>query len=58
MSDSKTDLAVVNYAAEPDSVELREIPRATIKSDEVLLEVEAIGVCGSDLHMWQGGVSW
>ena len=58
MSDSKTDLAVVNYAAEPDSVELREIPRAPIKSDEVLLEVEAIGVCGSDLHMWQGGVSW
>ena len=58
MPNSKTDLAVVNYAAEPNSVELREIPKTTIKSDEVLLEVEAVGVCGSDLHMWQGGVSW
>lgn len=53
-----SDLAVVNYAAEPGSVELREIPEPTIRPDEVLLEVEAVGVCGSDLHMWQGGISW
>lgn len=58
MSNSSSDLAVVNYAADPHSVELREIPKASIKPDEVLLEVEAVGVCGSDLHMWQGGISW
>ena len=58
MSDSRADLAVVNYAADPLSVELREIPRATIRPEEVLLEVAAVGVCGSDLHMWQGGISW
>ena len=58
MSDSKADLALVNYAADPLSVELREIPKATIRPDEVLLEVAAVGVCGSDLHMWQGGISW
>ena len=46
------DQAVVNFGPEKYSVELREIPRATIRDDEVLLEVQAVGVCGSDLHMW------
>lgn len=52
------DLAVVNYGPEKYSVELREIPRATIGDSDVLLEVEAIGVCGSDLHMWTAQQSW
>jgi alcohol dehydrogenase/L-iditol 2-dehydrogenase len=52
------DLAVVNFAPQKHSVELREIPRATIREDEVLLEVEAVGVCGSDLHMWTAQQSW
>jgi alcohol dehydrogenase/L-iditol 2-dehydrogenase len=52
------DTAVVNFAPEKHSVELREIPRATIADDEVLLEVQAIGVCGSDLHMWTAQQSW
>lgn len=52
------DLAVVNFGPERFSVELREIPRATIRDDEVLLEVQAVGVCGSDLHMWTGQQSW
>ncbi len=52
------DLAVVNFAPEKYSVELREIPRATIGAEEVLLEVAAVGVCGSDLHMWTAQQSW
>lgn len=52
------DSAVVNFAPEKYSVELRQIPRATIRDDEVLLEVQAVGVCGSDLHMWTGQQSW
>jgi alcohol dehydrogenase/L-iditol 2-dehydrogenase len=52
------DLAVVNFAPTKHSVELREIPRADIGHDEVLLEVQAVGVCGSDLHMWTGQQSW
>src|SRR6185436_13213491 len=52
------DLAVVNYGPEMHSVELREIPRAMISRDQVLLEVQAVGVCGSDLHMWTGHQSW
>jgi len=52
------DLAVVNFDSKKYSVELREIPRATIRDDEVLLEVQAVGVCGSDLHMWTAQQSW
>lgn len=52
------DIAVVNYGPEKFSVELREIPRATIRDDQVLLEVQAVGVCGSDLHMWTAQQSW
>ena len=52
------DHAVVNYGPEKYSVELREIPKATIRDDEVLLEVQAVGVCGSDLHMWTAQQSW
>ncbi len=49
---------VVNYAAAPQSVELREVPVPEIGSEDVLLQVEAVSVCGSDLHQWLGGVSW
>jgi alcohol dehydrogenase/L-iditol 2-dehydrogenase len=58
LSQTTSDLAVVNFAPKKHSVELREIPRASIDDDEVLLEVGAIGVCGSDLHMWMGQQSW
>jgi alcohol dehydrogenase/L-iditol 2-dehydrogenase len=52
------DLGVVNYGAQKHSVELREIPKATMGSDEVLLRVEAVSVCGSDLHMWEATHGW
>lgn len=51
-------MAVVNYAPEPESVAFREVPRPTIGDEDVLLRVEAVGVCGSDLHQWQGAHSW
>jgi L-iditol 2-dehydrogenase len=50
--------AVVNYAPEKGSVELREIPKPTIGEDDVLLEVANVGVCGSDLHQWTADHSW
>ncbi|GAA4469190.1 zinc-binding dehydrogenase [Nibrella saemangeumensis] len=50
--------AVVNYAPEKGSVELREIPRPTIGEEDVLLEVINVGVCGSDLHQWTADHSW
>lgn len=50
--------AVVNYSEKKFSVELREIPRPTISDNDVLLQVEAVGVCGSDLHQWTSNHSW
>jgi L-iditol 2-dehydrogenase len=50
--------AVVNYAPEKGSVELREIDIPTIGEDDVLLEVVNVGVCGSDLHQWTADHSW
>ena len=50
------DVGVVNFG--PGSVELRELPEPNVGPGEVLLEVQAVGVCGSDLHMWQGTQSW
>jgi alcohol dehydrogenase/L-iditol 2-dehydrogenase len=50
--------AVVNFAAEPHSVELREFERPACGPEDVILEVEAVGVCGSDLHQWTSSHSW
>jgi len=50
--------AVVNYAPAKHSVDLREVPLPKIGPDDVLLEVAAVGVCGSDLHQWTADHSW
>ncbi|MEP7232172.1 MAG: zinc-binding dehydrogenase [Ginsengibacter sp.] len=50
--------AVVNFAPESGSVEIREIDMPQIGEDDVLLEVSNVGVCGSDLHQWTADHSW
>jgi len=50
--------ALVNFAPEPHSVELREIQVPEIGPDDVLLAVQAVGICGSDLHQFIGKQSW
>ncbi len=50
--------AVVNFAPEKYSVELREIQSPDIGSNDVLIEVANVGVCGSDLHQWTADHSW
>ena len=50
--------AVVNYAPKKGSVEIREIPTPEIGSEDVLLEMANVGVCGSDLHQWTADHSW
>ncbi len=58
MSRPTTQPAVVTYDRKPYSVELRETTVPEIGESDVLLEVAAVGVCGSDLHMWTGDHSW
>lgn len=54
----KRMIAVVNYATEKGSVELRELDIPEIGENDVLLKVENVGVCGSDLHQWTADHSW
>jgi len=51
-------LALVNYAKDARSVELREWPVPEIGEDDVLFSVQAVSVCGSDLHQYLGTHSW
>ena len=53
-----SQVAVVNYGPERHSVELRDVAEPSLGANDVLLEVQAVGVCGSDLHMWTGDQSW
>ena len=55
---SVTQQAVVHYALEPLAVELREVPIPQIGDGEVLLEVGAVSVCGSDVHQSRNTHSW
>ena len=50
--------AVVNYAPDRGAVELRDVDVPDYGEDDVLLQVRAVGVCGSDLHQWQAAHSW
>jgi L-iditol 2-dehydrogenase len=50
--------AVVHYALEPGAVELREVAVPEIGDDQVLLQVGAVSVCGSDVHQARNTHSW
>lgn len=50
--------ALVKYGRGYKELELREVPEPTIGPTDVLLEVAAAGVCGSDIEQWHDGVSW
>ncbi|MEO1860785.1 MAG: alcohol dehydrogenase catalytic domain-containing protein, partial [Verrucomicrobiales bacterium] len=50
--------AVVNFSPDPGSVEIREIEYPEPDNDDVIIKVEAVGVCGSDIHQWHSTHSW
>lgn len=50
--------AVVKYEHRDGAVEVREIAEPAIGPEQVLLRVKAVGVCGSDIHMWHEHQSW
>jgi alcohol dehydrogenase/L-iditol 2-dehydrogenase len=50
--------AVVNYAPGKHAVELRELPVPSIGDEDVLVSVQAVGVCGSDVHQYESSHSW
>jgi L-iditol 2-dehydrogenase len=50
--------AIVKYGRGDREVEIREIAEPTPGPDQVIVEVKAAGVCGSDVHMWRDHQSW
>jgi L-iditol 2-dehydrogenase len=46
--------ALVKFGSQPEEIALREAPTPSIGDDEVLLAVEATGICGTDLHIIAG----
>ncbi len=42
------------YVVDREKVEIREIPKPDIAPDDVLVRVRCVGVCGSDLHLYNG----
>jgi len=53
-----SEYAVINYSSEAGSVDLREIERPSTGPNDVIVEVGAVGVCGSDIHQWHSSHSW
>ena len=50
--------AIVNVERKPHRVELQERNLPAIEPRDVLLKVNGVGVCGSDLHQWHATHGW
>lgn len=48
--------AIVRTSLEPGSMEVQERPVPEIKENEVLIKIKDVGVCGTDLHIYNGNV--
>lgn len=48
--------ALVRKSLEAEQFFYEDVPKPEIKSNEALIRVKAVGVCGTDYHMWTGGV--
>lgn len=43
---------------EARSLEIREIPVPPLGSRDVAIEIGAVGICGSDVHLYAGHINW
>lgn len=50
--------AVVKYGRQNGEVEVRDVKQPEMLPHQVMIEVAAVGVCGSDIHMWHDNQSW
>ena len=50
--------AVVKYGRNDGEVEVRDVKEPELLPSQVMIEVAAVGVCGSDIHMWHENQSW
>lgn len=50
--------AVVKYKREDGNTEVRDVPVPDVGSEDVLIKVAYIGICGSDPHLYHDNVSY
>ncbi len=50
--------SVVKFGRQDGDVGIREVEKPVIKPEQVLVQVAAVGVCGSDIHLWRERQSW
>jgi L-iditol 2-dehydrogenase len=50
--------AIVKFGYGDREVEVREVPAPVVERGQVLIATKAVGVCGSDVHMWRNNQSW
>lgn len=49
---------MVKFGRHDGDVEVREVPEPITQPNQVLIEVSAVSVCGSDIHLWHENQSW
>ncbi len=52
------DTMLAGVLAGPKQIEIKEVPIPQAGAGEIQIRVNACGVCGSDVHMWQTGRGW
>ena len=45
--------AVQKWSYGAESMGLVDVPEAVVGPDDLLIEVGAVGICGSDIHLWR-----
>ena len=43
---------------EPKRLEIREIPMTGPGDRDVVVKIDAVGICGSDVHIYAGEINW
>jgi D-xylulose reductase len=56
MSYTKTNRCAVAVSPKLFEIQNRPLLEGPLESDEVLIEVIATGICGSDCHVWEVGM--
>ncbi|MDR1634648.1 MAG: zinc-binding dehydrogenase [Bifidobacteriaceae bacterium] len=50
--------ALVKYSLDGPGIEIRDVPEPALRPGTVLVATRAVGVCGSDVHLWRNAHSW
>lgn len=50
--------ALVKFSLDAFGVEVRDVDAPALTDDTVIVRTRAVGICGSDIHLWRNAHSW